>query len=386
MDRERPRRARRGLAAARRPRARRRRRRPHARGAARRGARRLGARSGVRMRHPGPAAEPACGAGRGDRHLRPRAVVHVAQRRAERGRRASRPGSGACSTRWPARSSSGSPRIPPFVITPRVEGVPVYEYRDGGLEGDDLMAAVVGTVGEHLAPGGVATLLGNWEARGGATGTRPGARLGRRLARAPGCMGHRAGAAGPSTVRRGVGARRRHASGIARTYDGLIGAWLDDFDRRGVTGGGPRVGAAPPPGRRARPWPATKRSDPPRAPSRDSSPRPSPRTIGWWRWMTTGSPHPLCSSRPDVTEARHHLPGRGGPERHRAAAGWRARPHARGRLGARRRRRARATASCRVGVLVDAVAQLLEVDPVALRADVLPRVRELVFTGFLGFA
>ena len=27
----------------------------------------------------------------------------------------------------------------------------------------------------------------------------------------------------------------------------------------------------------------------------------------------------------------------------------------------------------------------MEVDPVALRADLLPRVRELAFTGFLGF-
>ncbi len=36
-----------------------------------------------------------------------------------------------------------------------------------------------------------------------------------------------------------------------------------------------------------------------------------------------------------------------------------------------------------VGVLIDAIAELLEVDAALLRADVLPRVRELVFTGFL---
>ncbi len=34
-----------------------------------------------------------------------------------------------------------------------------------------------------------------------------------------------------------------------------------------------------------------------------------------------------------------------------------------------------------VGVLIDAIAELLEVDAGALRADLLPRVRELVFTG-----
>jgi methylase of polypeptide subunit release factors len=59
---------------------------------------------------------------------------------------------------------------PPFVITPRVAGVPAYEYRDGGMQGDDLVAAFVTGVGEHLAPGGVAQLLGNWEDREGESG------------------------------------------------------------------------------------------------------------------------------------------------------------------------------------------------------------------------
>jgi len=39
-----------------------------------------------------------------------------------------------------------------------------------------------------------------------------------------------------------------------------------------------------------------------------------------------------------------------------------------------------------VGQLVGALAQLLEVDEAALAADVLPRVRELVVTGFLSLA
>jgi methylase of polypeptide subunit release factors len=55
---------------------------------------------------------------------------------------------------------------PPFVITPRLEGVPEYEYRDGGMEGDDLVASVVAEVGRHLTPGGIAQLLGNWESAG----------------------------------------------------------------------------------------------------------------------------------------------------------------------------------------------------------------------------
>ena len=54
---------------------------------------------------------------------------------------------------------------PPFVITPRVDGVPHYEYRDAGLVGDGLVERLVRGVGEHLAPGGVAQFLANWEVR-----------------------------------------------------------------------------------------------------------------------------------------------------------------------------------------------------------------------------
>lgn len=56
---------------------------------------------------------------------------------------------------------------PPFVITPRVEGVPVYEYRDGGATGDAIVAGLVRSVGDHLAPGGIAHFLGNWETGAG---------------------------------------------------------------------------------------------------------------------------------------------------------------------------------------------------------------------------
>lgn len=57
---------------------------------------------------------------------------------------------------------------PPFVITPRAaEGVPTYEYRDGGRTGDAIVADLVTSVGDVLAPGGVAQLLGNWEVRRG---------------------------------------------------------------------------------------------------------------------------------------------------------------------------------------------------------------------------
>lgn len=53
---------------------------------------------------------------------------------------------------------------PPFVITPeaaRADGV--RTYRDGGREGDSLLAELVGELCSVLAPGGRAWMLGNWE-------------------------------------------------------------------------------------------------------------------------------------------------------------------------------------------------------------------------------
>lgn len=53
---------------------------------------------------------------------------------------------------------------PPFVITPeaaRADGV--RTYRDGGREGDSLLAELVGELRRVLAPGGRAWMLGNWE-------------------------------------------------------------------------------------------------------------------------------------------------------------------------------------------------------------------------------
>ncbi len=57
---------------------------------------------------------------------------------------------------------------PPFVITPRAAGVPLYQYRDAGLVGDGVVETLVRSVGAHLEPGGIAQFLGNWEIRAGA--------------------------------------------------------------------------------------------------------------------------------------------------------------------------------------------------------------------------
>ncbi len=60
---------------------------------------------------------------------------------------------------------------PPFVITPRSasEGAR-YEYRDGGMTGDELAATVVREAPGFLAPAGAFVCLANWETEWGGRG------------------------------------------------------------------------------------------------------------------------------------------------------------------------------------------------------------------------
>ncbi len=60
---------------------------------------------------------------------------------------------------------------PPFVITPRTGGESSsdqFTYRDGGLPGDGIVAALVQSIAKVLEPGGTAQMLGNWEVTEGA--------------------------------------------------------------------------------------------------------------------------------------------------------------------------------------------------------------------------
>ena len=55
---------------------------------------------------------------------------------------------------------------PPFVITPRSAAEAAsdrYTYRDGGREGDALMAELIAGIPEVLNPGATVQMLGNWE-------------------------------------------------------------------------------------------------------------------------------------------------------------------------------------------------------------------------------
>ncbi|WP_336921394.1 DUF7059 domain-containing protein [Aquipuribacter sp. SD81] len=55
----------------------------------------------------------------------------------------------------------------PFVVTPRRPDVPTYTYRDAGLDGDDVVRRMLREAPLHLAEGGLAQFLGNWEDRAG---------------------------------------------------------------------------------------------------------------------------------------------------------------------------------------------------------------------------
>lgn len=55
---------------------------------------------------------------------------------------------------------------PPFVITPdsvRASGSGLLEYRDGGMDRDNLIAEVISRAPSHLTPGGTLQMLANWE-------------------------------------------------------------------------------------------------------------------------------------------------------------------------------------------------------------------------------
>lgn len=127
---------------------------------------------------------------------------------------------------------------PPFVITPRrSDEAARYEYRDGGMTGDELAATVVRAAPAHLADGGALVCLANWETQWGGHG----------LERVRGWIDDAAVHADavldawvierdrvePSqyaeTWARDGGARPGQAG-----FDALLDTWLDDFASRRI--------------------------------------------------------------------------------------------------------------------------------------------------------
>ncbi|WP_235038115.1 methyltransferase [Microbacterium sp. 18062] len=267
---------------------------------------------------------------------------------------------------------------PPFVVTPRSDGVPQYEYRDGGATGDALMAQVVSGIVDHLEPGGSARLLGNWEDGPGGTG----------LERVRGWT-------------RGLGAwviEREHLDPVryaelwvrdggtrpgTREHDTLVEAWLDDFARRGVTGiglGWVVLAAQTGLDRFER---VAQQVDPAHLGAHLATALETVAHLG--RLDDGGLAASVLQVAGDVTEARHHVPGSDSPSVIELRQG--------GGLGRTidvDPALAALVGACdgelTAGVLIDAIAELLEADAARLRAELLPAARELLFTGFLSFA
>ncbi len=265
---------------------------------------------------------------------------------------------------------------PPFVITPRAQGVPEYEYRDGGLVGDALVEQFLRSAPELLAPGGVAQLLGNWESRDGVAG------LDRLRA----------------WVRDDLDAwviEREELSPLAYAelwirdggtlprdegFSALLSAWLDDFAARGVSAIGfgyvlvRRGGADAPEGRRLRRF---EHLSQPLA----NTGRALRAGLGAHDLLASALP-PRLVVAPDVTEARHLMPGDDDPTviELRQGGGF-------GRVVSADTALAAFTGACdgelTVAQIVAALADLFDVPLADLWADLEPRIRSLVLDGFL---
>ena len=125
---------------------------------------------------------------------------------------------------------------PPFVLTPRTDEVPRYEYRDGGATGHAIVAGLVRDLGGVLEPGGIAQMLGNWEVRAGESWTGV---VGAWLDAAE-RAGHPVDA---WVIQRDVQDPAEYAATWSRDgghrpgtseHEAMVTAWLDDFASRGV--------------------------------------------------------------------------------------------------------------------------------------------------------
>jgi hypothetical protein len=275
---------------------------------------------------------------------------------------------------------------PPFVITPRTSGVPTYEYRDGGLDGDALVEAVVRQVGAHLNAGGVAQLLGNWEYRQEADAFD---RLQDWLRATD------AGALDVWVIEREVQSPTEYSETWIRDggtrpgtadFDRLYQAWLSDFARRDVrqVGFGYLLLRRPVTG-----LPTLNRME-----RLDGSLGSNAFGLGShlsdclvahdWQSATSDAAlaRAILTVARDVTEERHYWPGQDDPTLMTLHQGG-----GFGRSVQLDTALAALVGACdgalHIGSIIAALAQLLDTDEETLTADLLPRVRALVDDGFL---
>jgi methylase of polypeptide subunit release factors len=264
---------------------------------------------------------------------------------------------------------------PPFVITPRATGVPSYEYRDGGMVGDALVASVVTGLEDHLDPGGVAQLLGNWEYR-----AEDGLDRVRGWVDATGLDAWVVERERQDVEQYAETWIRDGGTRPGAEFDALYAAWLNDFEDRGVheVGFGYLTLRRPESGE-----PTLRRFESYGAPLGGSLGDHIAAVLRAHDWLAGAS---LQESRltvaPDVTEERHYWPGADDPTVMilRQGSGF-ARSIPIGTavaavVGA-------SDGDLSVEAICFAVAEILQVDAQALLDEVLPELRELVLTGFL---
>ncbi len=271
---------------------------------------------------------------------------------------------------------------PPFVITPRVAGVPAYEYRDGGRAGDAIVRELVTGVGAVLAPGGVAQLLGNWEVRRGEEWHE---RVGEWLDESglDGWVLQREvqdpAQYAETWIRDGgtTADRDRHA------WAARYGAWLDDFASRDVEAIGFGIVTL----RRPVSGPATlRRLEEVTGSVRQPLGPVVAATIAAHDWLAARDDDALARERllvaTDVTEERYLTPGDADPSvvLLRQGRGFgrtvRAGTALAGFVGA-------CDGELTVGQIVGALGSLLGVAATGVAADVVPSVRGLVLDGLL---
>ena len=285
---------------------------------------------------------------------------------------------------------------PPFVITPAAAydaGLPLMEYRDAGRGGDLLVRDLVTNVGAHLAPGGVAQLLGNWEHHAGQAWHE---RV-RDWLDASGLDGW--------VVQREVQDPAEYAELWLRdgglraeldrgAYEAAYAAWLGDFEARGVEGIGFGYVVLHRPGTGRAPW---HRVEEVTGPTRQPLGRHIADVLATRAWLAglgvgddpaggraglTALADQRLVVAPDVTEERYLAPGAADPQvlqlRQGGGLGRVVRPGTvvAGAVGA-------CDGELTLGQIVGGLAALLDVPAEEVAAEVLPAARDLLLDGFL---
>ena len=281
---------------------------------------------------------------------------------------------------------------PPFVITPHAgaagqavhDAIGDFEYRDGGRAGDDLVRDLITTVGDVLAPGGTAQLLGNWEHRRGVPWEgRVGAWL-----EGTGLHGW--------VIQREVLDPAEYAETWIRdggttpdrdpgAWVAADGAWLDDFASRDVEAVGFGIVTLRKPVSTGEDG-LLRRLEEHTGSVRQPLGAHLAASLAAHDWLAARTDDALAAERlvvaPDVTEERYLTPGQPDPNVVvvRQGDGLGRGVHASSPLAA-------LVGACdgdlTVGQISGAIAALFDVDAGALRAELLPAVRGLVRDGFL---